>query len=147
MESNKLDMGSRDAISCLPQEVLGEILSLLPTKLAASTSDLSKKWRYLFALVHNLDLDDYVMLQHPEGEEWRDEIKESFRNFVERTFALQCGSRIKKFSLSYLKCQRVADKIAACKDHREIRSKFGLVNDSTAEEEAEVLKENQWAFD
>ncbi|KAF3498426.1 hypothetical protein DY000_02054140 [Brassica cretica] len=104
MESNKLEMGSRDdLISCLPREVLGEILSLLPTKLAASTSLLSKKWRYLFALVHSLDFDDTVLLQ-PPPEEGRDEIKESFRNFVDRTLALQCGcgSRIKKFSLTYL---------------------------------------------
>ncbi|KAG2258706.1 hypothetical protein Bca52824_078000 [Brassica carinata] len=96
-------MGSRDLISCLPREVLGEILSLLPTKLAASTSLLSKKWRCLFALVHSLDFDGTVLLQ-PPPEEGRDEIKESFRNFVDRTLALQCGcgSRIKKFSLTYL---------------------------------------------
>ncbi|KAF8110764.1 hypothetical protein N665_0079s0078 [Sinapis alba] len=42
-----------------------------------------------------------------------------------------------------LTCQRVADVLAACKDHKEIRATFGLVNDFTAEEEAEVLKENQ----
>ncbi|KAJ4896234.1 F-box family protein [Raphanus sativus] len=102
MDSNKLGMGSRDAISCLPEEILGEILSLLPTKLAASTSLVSKRWRYLFALVHNLDLDDSVLLQPPpEGKEGRDKIKESFGNFVDRTLALQCGSRINKFSLTY----------------------------------------------
>ncbi|CAN7062213.1 unnamed protein product [Brassica oleracea var. botrytis] len=42
-----------------------------------------------------------------------------------------------------LTCQRVADEIAACKDHKEIRAKFGIVSDYTAEEEAEVLKENE----
>ncbi|KAJ4896233.1 SKP1-like protein 4 [Raphanus sativus] len=46
-----------------------------------------------------------------------------------------------------LTCQRVADEIAACKDHKEIRAKLGIVSDYTAEEEAEVLKENAWAFD
>ncbi|KAF3497133.1 hypothetical protein DY000_02054139 [Brassica cretica] len=46
-----------------------------------------------------------------------------------------------------LTCQGVADVIAACKDHKEIRAMFGLVNDFTAEEEAEVVKENEWAFD
>ncbi|KAJ4895686.1 SKP1-like protein 4 [Raphanus sativus] len=46
-----------------------------------------------------------------------------------------------------LACQRVADEIAACKDHKEIRAKLGIVSDYTAEEEAEVLKENEWAFD
>ncbi|CAG7866026.1 unnamed protein product [Brassica rapa] len=46
-----------------------------------------------------------------------------------------------------LACQRVADVIAACKDHEEIRATLGIVSDYTAEEEAEVLKENEWAFD
>ena len=46
-----------------------------------------------------------------------------------------------------LACQRVADEIAACKDHEEIRATLGIVSDYTAEEEAEVLKENEWAFD
>ncbi|KAF8110773.1 hypothetical protein N665_0079s0087 [Sinapis alba] len=46
-----------------------------------------------------------------------------------------------------LTCQRVADVITACKDHKEIRATFDIVNDFTPEEEAEVLKENQWAFD
>ncbi|CAH8308363.1 unnamed protein product [Eruca vesicaria subsp. sativa] len=41
-----------------------------------------------------------------------------------------------------LTCQRVADEIAACKDHKEIRAKLGIESDFTEEEEAEVLKEN-----
>ncbi|KAF8085826.1 hypothetical protein N665_0645s0005 [Sinapis alba] len=49
-------------------------------------------------------------------------------------------------SLLDLACQTVADMIAACKDGAEIRAKFGIPNDYTPEEEAEVLKENQWAF-
>ncbi|KAL0714772.1 hypothetical protein Bca4012_021751 [Brassica carinata] len=46
-----------------------------------------------------------------------------------------------------LTCQRVADEIAACRDYKEIRAKLGIESDYTAEEEAEVIKENQWAFD
>ncbi|KAJ0246599.1 SKP1 component [Hirschfeldia incana] len=46
-----------------------------------------------------------------------------------------------------LTCQRVADEIAACKDHKEIRATLGIESDYTAEEEAEVLRENEWAFD
>ncbi|KAF3495939.1 hypothetical protein DY000_02056686 [Brassica cretica] len=101
MDSNKLGIGSRDAISCLPQEVLGEILSLLPTKLAASTSLLSKKWRHVFRLVHTLDFDDIDFLQPELGKEEWPVIRESFRHFVDRTLALQRGSSINKFSLTY----------------------------------------------
>ncbi|CAH8269182.1 unnamed protein product [Arabidopsis lyrata] len=99
MDTKNLDTGSKDAISWLPHEVLGDILSLVPTKLAASTSLLSKKWRNVFALVHNLDFDDSVLLQPEEGKQRRDVIKECFRNFVDRTLALQCASPLKKFSL------------------------------------------------
>jgi hypothetical protein len=59
--------GSRDVISSLPDDISSHILSFLPTKEAASTSVLSKKWRYLFAFVPNLDLDDSVYL-NPENE-------------------------------------------------------------------------------
>ncbi|XP_023638925.1 F-box/LRR-repeat protein At1g06630 [Capsella rubella] len=99
MDTKKLSTGSRDAISCLPHEVLGVILSSVPTKLAASTSLLSKKWRNVFALVHNLDFDDSDLLQPEEGEEEMGVMRESFRNFVDTTLALQCGSPIKRFSL------------------------------------------------
>ncbi|KAG7566396.1 F-box domain [Arabidopsis suecica] len=99
MNAKPMDTGSKDAISFLPEEVLGKILSLIPTKQAASTSVLAKKWRYLFRLVHNLDFDDSDLLQPEEGQQERDVMRESFRNFVDRTLALQCASPIKKFSL------------------------------------------------
>ncbi|CAA7017421.1 unnamed protein product [Microthlaspi erraticum] len=105
-DAKKLDTGSRDAISSLPREVLGDILSLVPTKLAVSTSVLSKKWRDMFAFAHHLDFDDSDFLQPEEGKEERDEIRESFRTFVDRTLAVQCGSPINKFSL---KCHVLDD--------------------------------------
>ncbi|XP_019093204.1 PREDICTED: F-box protein At3g59000-like, partial [Camelina sativa] len=101
MDTKMLDTAFEDAISCLPHEVLGDILSRVPTKLAASTSLLSKKWRNVFALVHNLDFDNSVFLQPEDGKRERDEIRECFRNFVDRTLALQCASPLKKFSLKY----------------------------------------------
>ncbi|CAN6934399.1 unnamed protein product [Brassica oleracea] len=95
----KEEAGLRDLLSWLPEEVLGSILSLLPTKQAASTSVLAKKWRHVCRLVHNLDFNDYDHVLPPEEEEcgrkWN-LIRESFRKFVD---AFQCASPIKKFSL------------------------------------------------
>ncbi|KQJ99541.1 SKP1-like protein 1 [Brachypodium distachyon] len=45
-----------------------------------------------------------------------------------------------------LTCQTVADMIKG-KTVEEIRTKFNIKNDFTPEEEAEIRKENQWAFE
>ncbi|KAJ3701292.1 hypothetical protein LUZ61_004997 [Rhynchospora tenuis] len=45
-----------------------------------------------------------------------------------------------------LSCQTVADMIKG-KSPEEIRKHFNIKNDFTPEEEAEVRRENQWAFD
>uniref|UniRef100_A0A1J3K0Q8 F-box/LRR-repeat protein n=1 Tax=Noccaea caerulescens TaxID=107243 RepID=A0A1J3K0Q8_NOCCA len=89
-----------DAISWLPDEVLGNILSLLPTKEAASTCILSKKWRYVYRLVDSLELDDTLSLHPGFDKQGRHVFPESFESFVDRTLALQSDSPIKKFSLS-----------------------------------------------
>ncbi|GJM87892.1 hypothetical protein PR202_ga03891 [Eleusine coracana subsp. coracana] len=49
-------------------------------------------------------------------------------------------------SLLDLTCQTVADMMKG-KSPEEIRKMFNIVNDFTPEEEAEVRRENQWAFD
>lgn len=83
-----------DLISNLPDEVLSHILSFLPTKHAASTSVLSKRWRDLIALVPLLEIDESEFLR-PE----RDGITERFMDFVDRVLALQGDSRIERFLL------------------------------------------------
>ncbi|WZZ82307.1 hypothetical protein YC2023_102879 [Brassica napus] len=52
-------------------------------------------------LVHTLDFDDIDFLQPEVGKEEWPVIRESFRRFVDRTLALQLGSSINKFSLTY----------------------------------------------
>ncbi|CAH2057716.1 unnamed protein product [Thlaspi arvense] len=123
-KAKKVKSCSRDAISSLPDEVLAQILSFLPTKRAVSTSVLSKRWRdlfplmnHLFASQHHLCLDDSDLL-YPEEEGKktlsgfrgkcfpvycilrRKDVHQSFRDFVEKTLS-GCKS-VKKLSL---KCQ------------------------------------------
>ncbi|CAH2063605.1 unnamed protein product [Thlaspi arvense] len=88
-----------DRISSLPDELLCHILSYLPTKNAASTPALSKRWLNLWKLVPNLDIDDSVFLHPEEGKEERVEIRQSFVDFVERVLASQGDSPVEKFSL------------------------------------------------
>lgn len=38
----------------------------------------------------------------------------------------------------------IANMLKACKDHEQIRSTFGIKNDFTPEEEAQIRKENEW---
>ncbi|KAH0862372.1 hypothetical protein HID58_079583, partial [Brassica napus] len=78
----------------LADEILGKILSLVPTKVAASTSVLSKRWRNLLGLI------DSLCFEEPEEAASG---SHRFFDFVDKTFALLSESPIiKKLSLSHI---------------------------------------------
>ncbi|XP_077243392.1 FBD-associated F-box protein At5g56370-like [Tasmannia lanceolata] len=100
-----------DKISGLPDTILHNILSLLPTKYAIQTSILSKRWRYLWASIHCLDFDHklfyssvYIPLGYdafpflpvPETKH----TNASFIEYVDTVFMLCDTSKIQRFCLS-----------------------------------------------
>lgn len=74
----------------LPDNLLCQILSNLSTKEAALTSLLSKRWRYLFAVVPNLDFDSFSSQQTDHT---------SFIDFVDRVLKLRGKDHVNQFSL------------------------------------------------
>ncbi|EOA14824.1 hypothetical protein CARUB_v10028134mg [Capsella rubella] len=66
-------------ISDLPEDLLLNILSLLPTKDIVATSGVSKRWRYLWKKVHKLRFNDQIY----EGKKY-----ETFLHFVEKALLL-----------------------------------------------------------
>ena len=61
-------------------------------------------------------------------------------------FPMQAANYLNIKSLLDLTCQTVAQMIKG-KTPEEIRKTFNIKNDFTPEEEEEVRRENQWAFD
>ncbi|XP_018442962.2 F-box protein At3g59000 [Raphanus sativus] len=88
-----------DHISNLPDGVLCHILSFLTTKEAALTSILAKRWLNLVAFIPSLKIDDTVFLHPEKGKGDREDVKQSFMDFVDRVLALQGNSPLNKFSL------------------------------------------------
>ncbi|KAF8391419.1 hypothetical protein HHK36_023724 [Tetracentron sinense] len=77
---------SLDRISGLPDSILLQILSFMPTKDAIKTGLLSKRWEFLWSFVPDLFFDV------PE---------DKFVNFVDRTLILYKGSKVRKFDVIF----------------------------------------------
>ncbi|XP_023643256.1 putative F-box/LRR-repeat protein At3g18150 [Capsella rubella] len=76
-----------DLISSLPDAILQDILFLVPTKLAISTSVLSKRWRHVWSDTPGLSLDDKKL--HADG--------------INETLTHYTAPKMIKFHLKFLK--------------------------------------------
>lgn len=92
-----------DKISGLPDCILQHILSFLPTKDAVATCILSKRWKFLWTSVPNMDFDD-ALLYTNEINGWYPIEVSCFMNFVERVLLLRTASAMNKFRLSCRVC-------------------------------------------
>ncbi|XP_077242048.1 putative F-box/LRR-repeat protein At5g38386 [Tasmannia lanceolata] len=99
----------RDLISGLPDTILRNILSFLPTHYAVLTSLLSKRWRYLWTSIPCLDFD-HKLFYSPLYLQLGDDIFPSlpattatnatFSEFVDTVLMLRDASNIQRFCLS-----------------------------------------------
>ncbi|XP_074273902.1 F-box/LRR-repeat protein At4g14103-like [Silene latifolia] len=87
-----------DRISSLPDDVLGHMLSFLPTTHAVRTSILSARWRRLFTLTACLSFNDEIRFGFNQEKETIDASRR-FKEFVDKVLGLHQVSPIKKFSL------------------------------------------------
>ncbi|XP_057453221.1 F-box/FBD/LRR-repeat protein At3g52680-like [Lotus japonicus] len=78
-----------DTISSLPDAILSRILSFLPTKHAAATSVLSKRWKPLWRSVSTLHFDDtlYVKSNYTGMNNFH-KIREDYSRFLQCVYAV-----------------------------------------------------------
>ncbi|KAG7534463.1 F-box-like domain superfamily, partial [Arabidopsis thaliana x Arabidopsis arenosa] len=76
-------------------ELLVKILSFLPTKVAVSTSVLSKQWKYLWKRVLKLEYDD------TECKTKSSKSRKRFRRFVKRNLQIDRESNLESLSLKF----------------------------------------------
>ncbi|CAA7047978.1 unnamed protein product [Microthlaspi erraticum] len=80
-------------ISDLSDELLIKILSFLPTKVAVSTSILSKQWQFLWMWLPKLEFNDYSIIDDPDS-------ILRFRDFINKNLPLHKSAVIESLLLS-----------------------------------------------
>ncbi|XP_059436494.1 putative F-box/LRR-repeat protein At5g54820 [Corylus avellana] len=98
-----------DLTGRLPEDILSSIISLISMREAATTSILSKRWRYLSKTSSNLDLDPKNMLgyflslnhfksQHPQ---WKEKQRGRFVRWANHILELYVGKKVDSFRVEY----------------------------------------------
>ncbi|KAJ0633869.1 putative F-box domain, FBD domain, leucine-rich repeat domain superfamily [Helianthus annuus] len=83
-----------DRLSGLPEDIISHILSLIATKFAVRTSVLSKRWRYSWKLVTNLDFDYTPTILGVS----------SFVGFVDHVMELCKTRQLQSFRIDFSSC-------------------------------------------
>ncbi|CAA7060075.1 unnamed protein product [Microthlaspi erraticum] len=83
-------------ISDLSDELLIKIISFLPTKVAVSTSILSKQWQFLWMWLPKLEFNDYSIIDDPDS-------ILRFRDFINKNLPLHKSAVIESLLLRF--CQ------------------------------------------
>jgi hypothetical protein len=98
-----------DLTGRLPEDILSSIISLISVREAATTSVLSKRWRYLWTTSSNLDLDPKNMLGHfllldlfkGEHTKWKQMQKERFVGWANHILEHYAGKKLDSFRVEY----------------------------------------------
>ncbi|KAI8566614.1 hypothetical protein RHMOL_Rhmol02G0054500 [Rhododendron molle] len=89
---------AKDRISNIPKNLIGHILSFLPTKYAVRTGILSTKWKWMWTSISNLDFDDEINLHIDRHDDHR---QMSFLKFINRVLLLLEGSNTLQTCVRY----------------------------------------------
>ncbi|KAJ4963957.1 hypothetical protein NE237_023896 [Protea cynaroides] len=92
-----IEMENEDSICNLPETILRCILSFLDMRYVVWTRILSRRWRYIWTSVSNLDFDHHYYLSRIGG---RDKSKNGCMDFVDRVLLLRNSSDIQNFCIS-----------------------------------------------
>ncbi|XP_059437310.1 F-box/FBD/LRR-repeat protein At1g13570-like [Corylus avellana] len=98
-----------DLTGRLPEDILSSIISLISVREAATTSILSKRWRYLWTTSSNLDLDPKNMLGHflclehfqRQHTQWKQKQKGRFVGWANHILELYAGKKVDSFRVEY----------------------------------------------